>query len=328
MKRILKLFPGIILLIILLVVGYLIVDATVNDYRPAPSEVLECEGVSESEVLPDTLSVLIWNLGYAGLGSEMDFFYDGGKRVRPEERYFQVCKQGIMAWLRQQQDADFILLQEVDRVAKRSYHADQTDMISSLFPGYCSLFATNYQVKFVPVPLGRPMGKVHSGIMTMGKVAPALAERVSLPGSFGWPKRLFMLDRCLLISRYPLPKGKELVLINLHNSAFDDTGELRRQEVGAIREIITREYELGNYVIAGGDWNMNPPGFDPALIPNDSVFTIRHGLEEGFIPPQWQWVWDPKVPTNRDVSTSYTRGETGTTLIDFFLISPNIELIR
>jgi endonuclease/exonuclease/phosphatase family metal-dependent hydrolase len=328
MKSILKLLPGIILVIILLVVGYLLVDATINDYSPAPYEQLACDGSRGDGVLPDTLSVMIWNLGYAGLGSEMDFFYDGGKRVRPEERYFRVCQQGIKAWLRQQEEMDFILLQEVDLYAKRSYYGNQAEMIGGLFPEHCSIFATNYRVKFVPVPLGRPMGRVHSGIMTLGKVPPASAERVSLPGSFGWPKRLFMLDRCLLVSRYPLSKGKELVLINLHNSAFDDTGELRHQELGSIYQLITAEYDQGNYVIAGGDWNMNPPGFDPDLIRNDSVFTVRHGVDDGFLPPLWQWVWDPAVPTNRDVSRTYTRTETGTTLIDFFLISPNVELLR
>jgi hypothetical protein len=88
------------------------------------------------------------------------------------------------------------------------------------------------------------------------------------------------------------------------------------------------EYEKGNYVIAGGDWNMNPPGFNPAEIRNDSVFTVRHGVEDDYLPSQWQWVWDPIVPTNRDVSVSYKRKSTGTTLIDFFLASPNVEIIR
>ena len=49
-----------------------------------------------------------------------------------------------------------------------------------------------------------------------------------------------------------------MIVINLHNSAFDNTGELRSRELGMLKDYLEREYRNGSYIIVGGDWNMNP----------------------------------------------------------------------
>ena len=43
------------------------------------------------------------------------------------------------------------------------------------------------------------------------------------------------------------------------------------------------------------------------------------------MPESWNWVYSSDIPTNRRVKTVYQKGTTATTVIDFFLISPNIE---
>ena len=55
------------------------------EFRPAPvEEVYRCQ---QPDSLPDTLTLVSWNIGYAGLGDNMDFFYDGGRRVRDTDVY-------------------------------------------------------------------------------------------------------------------------------------------------------------------------------------------------------------------------------------------------
>ena len=328
MKRFIRVFFSVTFVLTIALVIFLISYATYHEYRPDEVEELEFMGFAGLDTVPDTLTLISWNIGYAGLGSEMDFFYDGGTRVRPDPEYFNECQDDIMQMIRSLKGADFILLQEVDKKSKRSYFYDQAEIIGQMSDDYCFLFGVNYNVRFVPVPLGRPMGKVTSGIMMLSRFIPEYSARISLPGRFKWPKRLFMLNRCITYSRFPLTNGKHLVMINVHNSAFDETGKLRQEEMGKITELITEEYREGNYVIAGGDWNMNPPGFRKELITGDSVFTVRHGYAKDDGIGGWQWVWDPKAPTNRDVSKAYIRGETGTTILDFFLLSPNIEMLE
>jgi endonuclease/exonuclease/phosphatase family metal-dependent hydrolase len=328
MKRI---YRSVLLVLFLGLTGtvlYFLIDATIHDYKPVADEVIQCEGNVQHEIVADTLSFAIWNVGYAGLGSTMDFFYDGGHRVRPEEGYFELCQREILDRIASMGGTDFILLQEVDQRAKRSYFNNQVELIKTQLPEYCAAFASNYRVKFVPVPIGRSMGSVHSGLMTLGRYTPDSTLRIQLPGRFSWPKRLFMLDRCVMVSRYPTQQGNDLVVINLHNSAFDETGQLRKEELARIRTIMTVAYEQGHYVIAGGDWNMNPPGFDPGMITTDSVFRETHGVLPDFLPADWQWVWDPVIPTNRDVSSAYQKMITGTTILDFFLVSPNVEVLE
>ena len=54
-----------------------------------------------------------------GLDASMDFFYDGGEKVRPEKHVVKENLTGILLTLEQFQEHDFVLLQEVDKNSKR-----------------------------------------------------------------------------------------------------------------------------------------------------------------------------------------------------------------
>ena len=66
-------------------------------------------------------------------------------------------------------------------------------VISNYLPGRCSLFAKNYDSRFVPVPLDDPMGRVVSGIACFPKFRPGTAERIDYGTRFSWPKQLALL---------------------------------------------------------------------------------------------------------------------------------------
>ena len=46
-----------------------------------------------------------------------------------------------------------------------------------------------------------------------------------------------MLDRCFLVNRYPVSNGNELLMINTHNSAYDD-GSLRKQQMDFLKDFL------------------------------------------------------------------------------------------
>ncbi|RKX49983.1 MAG: hypothetical protein DRP38_01920 [Thermotogae bacterium] len=94
----------------------------------------------------------------------MDFLYDGEETVKPPREFMEKYLEGIMRFLRSI-DVDLVLLQEVDEDCDRTYHIDEADEISKILPDYAWSFASNYTVKFVPVPFTKPMGKVVSGQM-------------------------------------------------------------------------------------------------------------------------------------------------------------------
>lgn len=302
--------------------------STLTEYNPDQKNQLEIQGLSK-EILTDSMeiSLLSWNHGYAGLGKEMDFFYEEGKMVRPTKELNATYLSGIQEFIIKNGSIDFLLFQEVDIDSKRSYYKNQYEIIRKLLPSHSSVFATNYKSWYVPIPLTEPMGKVLSGITTFSKFQTTDAHRIGTPGNHAWPKKLFMLKRCFICSKYEVSNGKELVIINLHNSAFDDESELRKAELAMLKEILISEYEKGNYVIAGGDWNQNPVGFKNTKF-QKYLSKANWEIELDYLPVDWNWVSDPKTPTNRGVQFPFDINKTKTTILDYFVTSPNIEVIE
>ncbi len=298
--------------------------ATLDDYKP--EEKIELFTGESPNPLPDSsvLNLLIWNIGYAGLDASMDFFYDGGEQMRPSQEGVGQNLEGIRKTLLPYHDYDFILLQEVDIASKRSYHTNQVEAIAEDFTAYQTFTGINYKVFFVPIPIATPMGKVESGLFSLCKHTPATVDRYNFPGNYAWPMRLFMLDRCFLVQRHRLNNGHELLIINTHNSAYDD-GSLRKQQMSYLKDFLLNEYRLGNYIIVGGDWNQTPHGFKPEL-PSHLFDTLNLAyVEKDFPEPGWSYAFDPTLPTNRRVSTPYNQTTSLTTVIDYFLLSPNIS---
>jgi len=327
MKTFLKISLIIISIFVLLFVLFL-AFFTITDYKPDATSDIHNTNHPDTLMQGDTLSIITWNIGYAGLGNEMDFFYDGGEQVRTTNENTQKNLSAISDFLSNTCKPDFILLQEVDKRAKRTYLIDETKHLAELFKEYNVFFAPNYKVRFVPLPITSPMGFVHSGLLCLSNPNPAKSVRLDLPGEYSWPMRVFMLDRCILLNRYPLNNGKEFVLLDIHNSAFDD-GSLKKQEMDFIRDLVIREYEKGNYIAGGGDWNQNPPGLTDNKLskPDGYENFLLSGIDVNFLPEQWQWCFGSKVPTNRSLRTAFNKKTSGTTVLDFFLLSPNIEVV-
>lgn len=302
----------------------LILFATITDYKPAPRTIV-FESSRPSVIDPGTeLSLMIWNVGYCGLGADMDFFYDGGKQVRTSEKNLSENLTSVTAFLAENKSTDFILLQEVDKDSSRSYSTDEFHAALNSLKTFHGVFGINYNVKFVPLPFTSPLGKVFSGLGTFSQKIPSSSVRYSFPGNYKWPKNLFMLDRCFLVNRYPVSDGKELLMINTHNSAYDD-GSLKKRQMDYLKSFLLTEYNRGNYIIVGGDWNQCPPGFSPGFdktLLDTNKFSM---IEPDYLPQGWTWLYDDKTPTNRRLYTPYEEGKSLVTVIDYYLLSPNVE---
>ena len=334
-KRLLTSFIGIVLLYI----GIVLVHGTFNDYQPEAVIPLEATQNADSTIISDSiLTFTTWNLGYGGLGAEADFFYDdggfffsGSSMVRPPRELSEKYIAGSADFVKTN-PSDFFLFQEVDVHSKRSYFINQFEKIGANLPQYAAFLAPNYNTPRVPLPLLEPWkayGQVYSGVATYAKYQPTESTRYQLPGHFAFPMRLFQLDRCILLQRYKVQSNKELVILNIHNSAHDKDGSLKRQEMDFLKELVLQEYDKGNYVIVGGDWNECPPYFRfDTFMPGKSGNHHQFNIDAEFLPEDWQWIYDPTIPTNRKARDPYVRGETFVTLIDFFLISPNVQVTK
>ena len=318
-----------LLLVAVIAVGGLLGWLTATEFNPAPTESVEVGRPGEGGAVPtgDVLPVLNWNVGYAGLGRNEDFFMDGGKRSKPDEPdVVYAYLDGIMKTIREQAP-DLVLLQEVDADSGRTYEIDERPYLETDMDN--TAFAMNYSCPFVPVPWP-PIGKVNSGLFTMTRdLKIESAERISLPCPFSWPLRIANLKRCLLVSHLPVEgSDRELVLVNLHLEAYDD-GEGKIAQTNQLRDFIEAEYAKGNYVIAGGDFNQVFPG-SLDVYPNTHPENWEPGvLDEKLLPEGWTLAYDLSTPTCRLLNQPYDPADTEGTqyyVIDGLILSPNVKL--
>lgn len=319
--NIIKIVLTIILILILIFVVFLIY-IIISDYKPDDEIALNINSNQPKPMKIDKIyTATTFNIGYCGLDKGQDFFKDGGTSSRSSSKEQTIINlENIIKFL-QLQNSDFYLIQEIDLKASRSYNVNQVEALDEALPKYASAFAINYKVPWVPVPVFNPMGHVEGGINAFSKYQLESSTRYQFPGEDVWPDRLFLLDRCMVEYVIELDNGKQLKINNLHLSAFDN-GTVRAQQVAFVKEYMIKEYERGNYVIIGGDWNH-------FLVKNEEdVDNWVQELPANFVPEGWKWAVDESIPTVRANGTSYVEGETYTTIIDGFLVSPNVEIVN
>lgn len=321
---------GLFLLYLVAVIGY----AMIYDFDPPATTVSEIDTASQNArslaTNDSTITLLTWNIGFMGLGAESDFFYDGGEMVYMSEEVVNKNRDGVLTQLSQwQAEVDFFLLQEVDRDSKRSHHQNEYTAIGQELSLFNASFGTNYKVDYIPIPLTKPLGKVWSGVATYSQKQPSESIRYSFKGNYDWPTYLFFLDRCFLLNRYPLDGERDLVVINTHNSAYDD-GSLKQQQMEQLKAVLLAEYAKGNAIIVGGDWNQFPPEFAglPGFELKENEREARYFVPKDYPAAGWQWAADHSVPTNRSLAAPLNLDTTPRYVIDYFLLSPNVSLVE
>ena len=329
MKKLLKAIL-ILVLAVIVAVGGLLGWLSATEFKPAPVEMAEQVSNAPPKAIEEgaALEILSWNIGYGGLGAGSDFFMDGGENARAaDEPTVKQYLDGIRGVI--DGPYDLVMLQEVDTDSARTYGVSESALLCA---GNC-YFAYNYSCPWVPNPntlIIDPLGKVNSGLLTNASFTVDKAERISLPCPFSWPLRIANLKRCLLVTYLPIEgSDKQLVLVNLHLEAYDD-GEGKLAQTAQLRDFILSEYEKGNYVIAGGDFNQAFPG-SLEVYPNTHPELWEVGaLDDGMLPGEgWRYVFDLATPSCRLLNQPYDPSDTVNTqyyVIDGFILSPNVEL--
>ncbi|WP_032121379.1 endonuclease/exonuclease/phosphatase family protein [Clostridium amazonitimonense] len=329
MKKLFKIPLYLIIILVAIFIIYLIA-MMVTDYKPKEIETVGIENNSSEKIEKDKkYSITTMNIGYGGLDKGQDFFMDGGTGSRSIS--LEKTKENINNIFSSivNKNPHFIFLQEVDKKSTRSFKFNEYEFIKDGLKEYASTFATNYKVFWVPLPLLKPHGTVNSGIANFSIYNIEKSTRYQFAGEEDkWPKYLAMLDRCFLENRLRLSSGKELILINAHLSAYDKNGQARLMQMDYLKNHVEKEYEKGNYVLVGGDFNNVMPGSDLKKF-NGSKHKPEwlQYMPEELIPKNFKVAIDKNIPTNRDVNIPYTKGENFVSIIDGFMVSPNIDVI-
>lgn len=331
MRRIIKIIAFIITLSIIatmIYVAYVFIDY----HRLEDNIVLEIDRISSEDAKMDTTyTITTYNVGFGAYSVDYSFFMDGGKHSRAYDEQTAIDNINGCAGIISEIDPDFALFQEVDTYSTRSYHVNEYGLLRDHFQGFNSVFAMNYDSPYLFYPFKEPIGKSQSGIVTFSKYNADSAVRRSLPIEDGF-RKLLDLDRCYSKSSVPLDGGSKLILINLHLSAYTEDVSIGEQQLLILFKDAQSEYDKGNYVLIGGDFNKDLLGDSPELlgtsaeVPNWALPINTLLIPKSFVQVRPENEEDIH-PTVRDCDTGYMEGATFVSAVDGFIVSDNIEIL-
>ena len=331
LKIVLLCVGGFLVTILALVGGFIIfASATTLQAKDGDINDVKVESTITNKVdKSQEIKLLTWNVGYGALDEKQDCYWDGGKGVTGESKEVVEKNMAAMGSKIKEIDPDIFFVQEADLNSRRSFYVNELKFLQDNFTEdkYNNTYACNFKAGVVPLPLYNMTGKVEAGIASFSKYQVNKAQRVQLPIPFSWPVSLFNLKRCLLVNRSAIEgSDKELVTINLHLEAYDD-GEGKANQLKMMMDIMQEEYNKGNYVIAGGDFNQTFSTVDLTKYPklNDWVCPVINAADY----PDFSFNMDDTTPTCRSLYKTYYDSDKAHHqyyMIDGFITSNNIAV--
>ena len=352
-KKVIRI-TGIILLALVIVLAAYIIYLYASYHRIPDNQELQVEEISQNTEAGNELtteknySALTYNIGFGAYTPDFSFFMDGGKSSWAKSK--DSVKETIKGAgeLVASKDPDFALVQEIDLDATRSYHVNEYSILKENIPAYNCVFAQNYDSAFLFYPFTQPHGKSKAGLALFSKYPITGSLRRSFPISTSFTK-FFDLDRCYSISRVPVDNGKELVIFELHMSAYGNSDAIREGQIRMLSEDMQKEYEAGNYVICGGDFNHDLKAADTQSKASDASNNTQTDSGDSAEPESWAYPFPrSELPEHfsfcldqlsedeknnlwnsaRNADMEYVPGETYTVTLDGFIISDNVECTK
>ncbi len=320
---------GAILLAIIVYLAYVLFSYS----RIEDNLVLEInnQGIEESIKSDIVYTVVTQNIGFGAYSKDFTFFMDGGEESRAESE--KSVRENISKAVNKVMEfrPDFVLFQEVDFDSTRSHKVDERAVITQRFEGYSSVFAVNYDSAYLMYPLSEPHGANNSGMMTLSKYSLTSSVRRSIPVSEGLSKFLD-LDRCYTVTRLPAENGRELVIYNVHMSAYGSDEAVRTAQMTQLFDDMMAEYNKGNYCVAGGDFNHDFTGNSNKRLNGIETtdFDWAQPFPEELLPKE---ILRPEygpvelVPTCRNCDVPYEKGNP-VYIVDGFLVTDNITVVK
>lgn len=326
-----------ILTTLLVIVGCYVLYISLQFYRIEDKTSLTINNQQEEIIKTNqTYTISTYNIGFGAYSREFTFFMDSGylngkkitgKSAKAKDKNEVLKNTNGAISIIESFNPDIMFFQEVDVKSTRSYKVNQVEMIKNNFPNYASCFASNFHSAYLFYPIFDNHGKVNSGLLTLNRFKTNSSTRYKLPIDESFPTKFFDLDRCFMLERLPIENSeKELVLINIHMSAYDKGGVYRKKQLELLNSILKIEKEKENYVIVGGDFNHDVADtvgkFETKQPKPDWVATI----EESDIETGYKLATSSKNPTCRAAEMPYEKGVNYIVTIDGFIVSENISI--
>lgn len=271
---------------------------------------------------PD-LRVVTWNIGYAGLGRDADFFLDGGTSLRPlpkaaiataAEQIGHTLLDG--AW-------DVMCLQEVPQGGFLTRGVDVRRTLDRRLSGYHHAFWADLKTVFIP-----PALRLLHGMGTYCAKHIASVRTIELPEAETLMLGFIKKPYAGLLTTLPIAgTNTSWVIINLHLPVYGASESGRRAQITLLFDEAQRAYARGDHVVIAGDLNTRlcDAEFACDQRPDDPMWHTEFPTDS--LPAGWSLIADPTTPTIRSLQAPFARGKTFTTIFDGFIVSPNVDVL-
>lgn len=267
----------------------------------------------------ETLDILIWNVGYGGLGAGSDFVADGGTHMfPPSRRAVRDNVAGIESFLISQGDADVVVMQEVARAGPVNYWIDVRARVEHALRDRDNTFFADFKTRLMPWPL-----RMVHGQALYSRVAVDEASVVALPAE---DSGIFGVRRRYASPFVRLSGNAEWTIASVHLAAFDEDATVRTLQLRELMAWAQREYESGRRVVIGGDWNFQIAETDFPHATDERFLFWLFPFPQDTLPPGWRIGADAEIASVRTNHQAYVPGENYTTTIDGFIVSPNVAI--
>lgn len=271
----------------------------------------------------DVLDVLVWNLGYGGLGAGSDFVADGGRHYLPPSRAaVRENVDAITALLaREGPGTDVFVFQEIARGGLVNYWVDLRQHVDDVLAGRRRLFFADFRTRLMPWPLRMEHGQA---IYSSSEIAEY--DLVALPAEdtsiFGVKRRY-----AALVSRLPIAnRTGGWTVVSVHLAAFDPDAAVRTRQLHELMAWAQAEHARGQHVILAGDWNFQIADTEFPHMTEDRFLFWLFPFPQEELPQGWRIAADAAVPSVRTNHQTYVAGDNYVTTIDGFIVSPNVEV--
>lgn len=271
----------------------------------------------------ENLEIIIWNLGYGGLGKESNFIIDGGKDWRPPSKTIVKKNVSGFADFLKSTNPDLFLFQEIAKASFFNYRVDVLNSVKMTLTNYKNIYVPDFRTQLIPPPYNINSGLAifaKSGLISSSEshLLPLEARR------YGAFRKHYQMVVNYIQSNI---KDKKWVVINVHLSAFDSNAHVRSKQLKVIRSFAINQYERGNLVVIGGDWNLRLVKTKfPHQTEKKYLFWVND-LPDNAFPAEWKIITDKNIPSVRTVHKAYIPKDNYVTIIDGFITSPNVETV-
>lgn len=338
-KKILMTVTSILVLLVVTILGY-VIYMSVQYYRIEDAHDLTGEIKNNTDrivSLNENYKISTYNIGFGAYSRDFSFFMDRGEMLdgtkitgtgsRAKSKQTVLDNTNGAISIINHFAPDFMFFQEVDIKSTRSYQVNQKTMLENNFPEYGTIFASNFHSGYLFYPFIKPHGKVNSGIITFSKYKLSSSIRYKLPIDESFINKFVDLDRCYMVSRTKInDSDKELVLINIHMSAYDK-GVYRQKQLELLKTVLQEEKKKGNYVIVGGDFNHDIASSLEKFKTMQKVPEWVYVINEEDLGEGYKFASSNLNPTCRSSDMKYVKGINYTVTVDGFIVSNNVEIV-